>query len=74
MVEPHLTAREKQLLYLVAEEGLAYKEIAYRMHIAERRVRQLAWAIGKRLGLAAGQPQLHMTIWYWRRRLREEVP
>lgn len=69
---PDLSPREKELLLLVAEEGLSHKEIALRMGIAQGSVKRIVSAIGKRLGLAPSQPQLHMTIWYWKQKLQNE--
>lgn len=69
---PHLAPRERQVLLLVAEEGLSHKEIADRLSIADGSVKRIVSAVGKRLGLAPYQPQLHMTIWYWKRKLQSE--
>jgi len=71
-IAPHLSTREQQFLYLIAEEGLAYKEIAERMGLTLGTIKVYAGILYKKFGFipsGRGQAQLHMTIWYWQQRI-----
>jgi DNA-binding CsgD family transcriptional regulator len=64
-----LSPREEQLLYLIADECLSLKEVAFRMKISLNSVRPRASRLYRKLGLhlQGGQPQRLMTKWYWKR-------
>lgn len=76
---PDLTLRDTQLLHLIALEGLAYREIAQRMHLRPNSVKVYVLRLFRKLNLdlaprstGRSNPPLKIAIWYWKNRLEKE--
>jgi DNA-binding NarL/FixJ family response regulator len=76
MLDPvvRLSPRDKQILPLIGEEGLACKEIAARLGLKHGTVKQYTSLLYRKLGIHAfrgsGQPILLLAIWYQKNKER----
>lgn len=69
-ISPRFSAQQQMVLSLSAGEGLAHKEIAFRMSLSIGTVRAYLFRVRRKVGV---QGQLQLTIWYWKQRLAEQI-
>jgi len=65
-----LSAQDLELLRLIVEHGLQYKEIAYRMNLSYGTVKLYAQRLFRRYGCHTA---LEMCVRYWRGRLEKSI-
>lgn len=66
LIPVELSAREQELLRLIVEEALPYKEIAYRTGYAYGTIKVYTQRLFRRLGVRSA---LELCVKYWRGRL-----
>lgn len=66
LLKVRLALREQECMRLICEEGLSYKEIAYKMGLTVSTAKHYGAAIQTKLGVHGA---VQLTIWYWKQRV-----